>query len=78
MPAMPGAGLVVIEAEFVFGGLKAVLDSPAMSLHQDQFFPGRVPLGHQVEKKAKAPSAMLRRISLTESQVGEDIELSHL
>lgn len=30
MPAMPEAGLIVVEAEFVFGGLEAVLDRPAM------------------------------------------------
>jgi len=28
--AMPGTGLVVIEAELVLGGLKAVLNSPAI------------------------------------------------
>ena len=33
MPAMPGAGLVVIEAELVLGGLEAVLDGPAMTFH---------------------------------------------
>src|ERR1700746_3824170 len=32
MPAMPGSALVVIEAEFVFGGLKTVLDRPAMAI----------------------------------------------
>ena len=62
MPAVPGAGFVVIEAEFVFGGLEAVFDSPAMTLYRDQLSLG-VPLGHQVEKKARAPSATLRRIS---------------
>ena len=31
MPAMPGAGLVVIEAEFILGGLKTILDGPAKS-----------------------------------------------
>jgi hypothetical protein len=29
VPAMPGAGLVVVEAELVLGGLEAVLDRPA-------------------------------------------------
>ena len=41
MPAMPGAALVVIEAEFVLGGLEAVLDGPAMAFHRDQLFRGR-------------------------------------
>src|SRR6516165_4073196 len=36
MPAVPGAGLVVIEAEFVFGGLEAVLNGPAMAFHRHQ------------------------------------------
>jgi hypothetical protein len=31
MPTMPGSALVVIEPELVFGGLKAVLDRPAMA-----------------------------------------------
>src|SRR3954452_22942385 len=36
MPAVPGAGLVVVETEFVFGGLEAVLDGPALSFDTDQ------------------------------------------
>jgi len=31
MPAVPGAGLIVVEAELVFGGLEAVLDRPAVA-----------------------------------------------
>ena len=41
MPAMPGSALVVIEAEFVFSGLEAVLDRPAMAFDRDQRFDGR-------------------------------------
>src|SRR3954451_7160273 len=37
MPAVPGTGLVVVEAEFVFGRLEAVLDRPAPSFHSDQY-----------------------------------------
>src|SRR4051812_46185451 len=33
---MPGPGLVVVETEFVFGGLEAVLDGPALSFDSDQ------------------------------------------
>ena len=40
MPAMPGSALVVIEAELVFGGLKTVLDCPAMAFDRDQRFNG--------------------------------------
>src|SRR4051794_172751 len=36
VPAMPGAGLVVIETKFVFGRLEAVLDGPALSFDSDQ------------------------------------------
>jgi len=48
VPAMPRAGFVVIEAEFVPDGLKAVLDRPAMPFDKDQaldFGPGRAPGG---------------------------------
>ena len=41
VPAMPGAGLVMIEAEFVLGGFEAVLDRPAMTFHPDQRFDRR-------------------------------------
>ena len=30
VPPVPGTALVVVEAEFVFGSLEAVLDGPAM------------------------------------------------
>ena len=36
MPAVPGAGLVVVEAKLVLGGLEAVLDGPAMAFDLDQ------------------------------------------
>src|SRR6516162_6228057 len=41
MPAMPGAGLVVIEAEFILGSLKTILDGPAMAFHRHQLLDGR-------------------------------------
>ena len=41
VPAMPGTGLVVIEAEFVLGGFEAVLDGPAMAFDRHQLFHGR-------------------------------------
>jgi len=46
MPAVPGAGLVVIELQLVLGGLEAVLDGPAMAFDLDQrgdVGPGRAP-----------------------------------
>lgn len=36
MPTVAGAGLVVVEPEFVLGGLEAVLDRPAMPLDRYQ------------------------------------------
>src|SRR5262245_7739117 len=36
VPAMPGSGFVVVEPEFVFGCLEAVLDRPAVALDADQ------------------------------------------
>ena len=38
VPAMPGAGLVVVEAEFVLGGFEAVFDRPAMAFDFRQSF----------------------------------------
>ena len=43
VPAMPGAGFVVIETEFVLGGFEAVLDGPAAAFDQHQLFHGRTP-----------------------------------
>jgi len=42
VPAMPGAGFVVIETEFVLGGFETVLDGPAMAFDQYRIFHGRV------------------------------------
>jgi len=36
MPAMPGSGFVVVEAEFVLGGLEAVFDRPALAFDGDE------------------------------------------
>src|ERR1700730_10190201 len=38
VPAMPGTGLVMIEAEFILGSLKTILDSPAMTFHRHQLW----------------------------------------
>jgi len=54
MPAMPGAAFVVIKAELVLGGFEAVLDGLARP-STDTSFCMEVPLGHQLEKKAKLP-----------------------
>src|SRR5271157_574124 len=52
VPAMPGAGFVVIEAEFGLGGFETVLDGPAMSFDRYQLLHGRVlgtPCGKESE-----------------------------
>ena len=41
VPAVPRAGFVVIETEFVLGGFEAVLDGPAMTFHRHELFYGR-------------------------------------
>ena len=41
MPAMPGPGFVVVEPEFVFGGLEAVLDRPPVAFDRHQRFDRR-------------------------------------
>ena len=40
VPAMPGAGFVVIEAKFVLGRFEAVFDGPAMAFDRYEFFHG--------------------------------------
>lgn len=59
MPTVPGAGLIVIEAEFAFGGLEAILDRPAPSLDGNQGLEGglgRAP-GGEVGARAVADGA---------------------
>ena len=36
MPAVPGAGFIVVQSEFILGGLEAVLDRPAMTFDLDK------------------------------------------
>ena len=36
VPAMPGAAFVMVETEFVLGGLESFLDTPARALDADQ------------------------------------------
>src|SRR3954451_13383107 len=36
MPAVPGAGFIMIKAEFVLAGLETVLDAPALPFHRHQ------------------------------------------
>jgi SRSO17 transposase len=56
VPQVPGAALIVIEAEFVLGGLEAVFDGPATAFHRDQFFRGRAMAGIGTYRWSCSPS----------------------
>jgi len=83
MPAMPGPGFVVVEPEFVFGGLEAVLDRPAMPFDFDQRLdrsPCRTPSGEVGEiavgdmtpdQQASRPQALAFIIELLTLEIGE-------
>ena len=64
---MPGAGLVMIEAEFILGGLEL----SSIARRRPSIFASLsmvVPSDAQVVKKASSPSAMLRRMSSQRSR----------
>ena len=83
MPAMPGPGFVVVEPEFVFGGLEAVLDRPAMPFDFDQRLdrsPCRTPSGEVGEiavgdmtsdQQAPRPQALAFIIELLTLEIGK-------
>lgn len=83
MPAMPGSALIVIEPELVFGGLKAVLDRPAMAFDRDQRFDGcscRAPGGEEGEiaigdaatdQQAACPQAVIGAVELPGIEIGQ-------
>src|SRR5450759_4386631 len=52
MPAMPGAGRVIVESQFILGRLETILDRPAMTLDHNQGFDAssnRTPSGEERE-----------------------------
>ena len=57
MPSMPGAGLVMIEAQFILGRLETILDRPAMSLDCDQGFEAR---------SKRTPGAEKRQVTISD------------
>ena len=63
VPAVPRARLVVVEAKLVLRGLETVPGRPSAPLDPYQCFQRRALRTTRVEKKARSPSAMLRRIS---------------
>ena len=83
MPAMPGAGFVVVEAELILGGFEAVFDGPAMSLYRHQFFhgcaswtPGReegeIAIGDvAADQQPACPDAWKCRIKIIGIEIGE-------
>ena len=83
MPSVPGAGLVVIEPEFVLGGFEAILDRPAMPFDRDQGLDvcsGRAPGGEEREiairdaaadQETARPQARLFLVIFARVEVGE-------
>jgi hypothetical protein len=64
MPAVPGAGLVVVEAQFVFGRLEAVLDGPELSFDVDQ---------HRKRGAGGAPSGEESQVALSDIAADQKI-----
>ena len=70
MPAVPGSGFIVVQPEFIFGGLEAILDRPAMTFDLDKNIYGRArwtPCGEEgqvaigdVAPDQEAPASTLR------------------
>ena len=83
VPAVPGAGFVVVEAEFVLGSLETVLDRPASSLDSDQGLDrgsGRAPGGEEgqaliadvaADQQAARPKAGALGADLACAEIGE-------
>ena len=83
VPAAPGAGLIVVQAQFGLGGLEAVLDGPAAALDLDQLGcarAGRAPRGEDrrlavgqaaPEQQAAGPGAAQRLVELGRIKVGQ-------
>ena len=68
VPAVPRAGLVVVEAELVLGGLEAVLDRPALPLDLDQGLdrgPDRAPGGEVGAFARQRIAASMAKASIT-------------
>src|SRR5215204_1696343 len=68
MPAVPGAGLVVGQAEFGFGGFERILDRPAPALHPHQPVPGRA---------GRAPGREERQILIREAAPDQQAPRPH-
>ena len=83
MPAVPGAGLVVVEAQLVFRGLEAIFDRPTMSLDLDQHLdacsgraPGReegqVSVGNvAADQQAARPQSDARVVVFGSVEIGQ-------
>jgi hypothetical protein len=68
MPAVPGAGLVVGQAEFGLGGFERILDRPAPALHPHQPVPGRA---------SRAPGREERQIVIREAAPDQQAPRPH-
>ena len=83
MPPMPGSTLVVIEPEFVFRGLKTVLNRPPMALDRHQRFDGcygwtpggeegEVTIGDMTpDQQAAGPKALIGAARFFDLEIGQ-------
>src|SRR5664279_3110377 len=83
MPPMPGSALVVIEPEFVFRGLKTVLDRPSMAFDRHQRFDGccrwapggeegEIAIGDiSTDQQTSRPKTMICAIKFFDLEIGQ-------
>ena len=83
MPAMPGSRLVMVEAEFILGGLEAVFNRPAMAFDGNKRLyscPGRAPGCEEgkiavadiaTDQEAPGPKTRFRLIIVFGIEIGE-------
>src|ERR1700732_2138491 len=83
MPGMPRSALVVIEPEFVFRGLKAILDRPPMAFDRHQRFDGcsrwtpgaeegEITIGDILtDQQTSRPKTMIRAVKSSAPEIGQ-------
>ena len=83
VPSMPGPCLIVIEAEFIFGGFEAVFNGPATTFDQDQFFhrralgtpcreEGEITIGNvATDQQSSGPKSGERGVILVDIEIGQ-------
>jgi hypothetical protein len=83
MPAVPGAGFIVVEAKLVLAGLETALDAPALSFHRHQRLDagaGRAPGGEvgalaisevAPDQQAAGPQPALPAVAVAGVEIGQ-------